>query len=226
MDPQNYHYLLHFLQNEVLYEVERSGIEPVKAWQSTLCELISFMLKQGMPMEELSPRPNYHEERRQARNAEETLLAVLNACALASQKQSSIEWTSPTAARAWFMQLQGDRTQGKNPVGFQCLNYLNLSEQDLSYMDLGQASLVGASLNGASLDWVSLDRASLDRASLNGASLVGASLDWASLVGASLDRALFRDNSGLSQKDKSDFKQRGAIVYDDRQTGSVAKMTG
>ena len=212
-------YLLRFLQNEVLYEKKRTCIETVHAWQQTLCELINCMLEKGMPMEELSPRPSYHEERRQARNTEETLLAALNTCALTTGEHSSIQWATPTTARAWLMRLQGERNHENNPIGFECLSYLVLSGQDLSYVNLVEANLDGASLDGASLveanldgaslvgarlvearlvgarlvearlDRARLDRARLDRARLDGANLVGANLVEARLDGARLDGA-------------------------------------
>jgi hypothetical protein len=94
-------------------EVRRRGEVAARAWQKMLCGLISSMLKNGMPMDLLSPRPSYHEETRQARNAEEALLAVLNACAQTSRELSHIDWPqaesangSKTAFGAWLKRLQ------------------------------------------------------------------------------------------------------------------------
>jgi hypothetical protein len=48
-----------------------------------------------MPMERLTPRPDFQEENRQARNAEEALLGVLNACARVTKTVSKIQWHTP-----------------------------------------------------------------------------------------------------------------------------------
>ncbi|MBD1843289.1 pentapeptide repeat-containing protein [Cyanobacteria bacterium FACHB-63] len=193
-------YLFRFICDEMRLQ----PLETVRIWQEMLSHLIGFMLKQGMPMEKLHPRPSYLEETRQARNAEEALLAVLNACALCTKELSHVDWSVPEAFGAWLSRLQGQRTGGKNPLALDCLSFLDLQDCILDFRDLygarldearlDGAGLVGARLDGASLYRARLDGASLDRASLYGARLVGTSLDQASLYGtslygASLDRA-------------------------------------
>ena len=41
-------------------EIQSRGKETALAWQHILCGLISALLRNGMPMELLSPRPSFH----------------------------------------------------------------------------------------------------------------------------------------------------------------------
>ncbi len=174
----------------VAREVRRRGEVAARAWQKMLCGLISSMLRNGMPMELLAqPRPSYHEEVRQARNAEEALLATLNACAQTSREASHIDWPqtesaegSKTVFGAWLKRLQGQRI-GSNPgLALRCLSFLDLAGQILHIADL-----YGAQVNNADLQ-----RADLQRADLGAANLKGANIRWAELRGANLEGADLR----------------------------------
>jgi hypothetical protein len=70
-------YLFQFICDEMRLQ----NPSDVHNWQKSLCRLIEFMLINGIPMESQIPRSNFHIELFQARNTEEALLAVLNACA-------------------------------------------------------------------------------------------------------------------------------------------------
>jgi uncharacterized protein YjbI with pentapeptide repeats len=183
-------YLLSFLRDEVKLQPP----EEVAQWQTLLCKLIGSMVRYGMPLEEITPRPTFIEEMRQARNASETLLATLSSCAWVTQTVSNIDWPSPEAFGTWLAHLQGQPSGNKNPVAFHCLNHLDLQDCDLTRRDLGGARLDQARLDRARLDRARLVEthlvgARLVEASLKGASLVRAQLDWANLVGASLIEA-------------------------------------
>ncbi|MEH2337930.1 pentapeptide repeat-containing protein [Nostoc sp.] len=144
-------------------------------WQQTLCHLIGFMLRHGMPMECLNPRPDFQEENRQARNAEEALLAVLNACARVTKTVSKIQWHTPEAFGIWISRLQGQRINTYSDVFcLNCLSFLDLQGCVLVFKDFLGAILKGAILKGAILE---------------GAILEGANLVWAYLVGANLYEA-------------------------------------
>jgi uncharacterized protein YjbI with pentapeptide repeats len=198
-------YLFQFLCDEIQLQPR----EQASQWQKTLSDLMGTMLKAGLPMEELK-LPTYYEASRQARNAEEALLAALNACARQTQAVSQVVWSSPETFGSWLTKTQGQRTSWeKNTLAFSCLGWLDLTGCNLMGQDLTYASLEGAILDHARLDHARLDHARLDgarfnrarlnnvrfnRASLNGASLDyarldGARLDHASLFGASLDYA-------------------------------------
>ena len=200
----------------VVLEIHGRGAEAARIWQKMLCGLISWMLRNGMPMGSLVPRPSYYEESRQARNAEEGLLAVLNACARTTYELSRIDWpqtegdaSSGIAFGTWLKKLQGQRERGAHPFVLSCLSYLDLSGQVLHFADLWVADLEGAdlkevdlagatleganlwgaNLGGANLGRANLERANLERANLGGASLERANLNTAILTGANLERA-------------------------------------
>jgi hypothetical protein len=186
-------YLFRFIADEVQLRY-REKPDLVEQWQQTLCQLIGFMLRYGMPMEKLDPRPNYREESRQARNAEEALLAVLNACASCTEEVSNIQWPSLEAFGAWIARLQGQRTSEENVLALHCLSFLNLQNQILAHRDfywanLQRANLVGANLQRANLQRANLQGANLQRANLQRANLQGANLQRANLQRANLQRA-------------------------------------
>ncbi|NJP11418.1 MAG: NACHT domain-containing protein [Leptolyngbyaceae cyanobacterium RU_5_1] len=159
-----------YLFNFVCNEMQLHDPDQVARWQQVLAHLFGVMLRQGMPMERLTPRPDYHEENRQARHAEESLLAVLNACARHTNQPSKIEHPSPEAFGAWLVRIQGQRMGGENVLALSCLGFLNLEN----------CILMGRDLDGAILDRAILDRAILDRAILDGAILDGAGLAYIS----------------------------------------------
>jgi uncharacterized protein YjbI with pentapeptide repeats len=169
-----------------------------------LQELIGFMLRHGMPMERLNPRPDFQEENRQALNAEDSLLAVLGTFSHLTKRISKISFPSPDAFGALLARLRGQRIDGGNSMSFLSLNYLDLSCCILFFQDfyhanfkganLETASLVytifiGANLIGANLEGANLTGANLQRANLEGAILKGTNLEGANLEGANLQRA-------------------------------------
>ena len=198
-------YLFEFIRNEIALQDQ----EKVKQWQKTLANLIGFMLRQGMPMEKINPRPSYQEECQQSRNAEEALLAVLNSCARCTEEISEIKWQSRSSFKKWLFRLQNHIEDTQKTIACQCLSWLNLKGVNLEGVDLKWANLVqtnleGANLGRADLRWTYLEEsnlrkvnlykadlgeAGLERANLEGATLVDAFLCDADLEGASLNEA-------------------------------------
>ena len=187
-------YLFGFVQHEIPLQDEGK----VAQWQSMLCELIGFMLCHGMPMERLVPCPEYQEQCRQARNAEEALLAVLNVCARVTRTVSKIHWPSSDAAGNWIHRLRGQRTNRKHGRALKYLSWLDLSGCNLRCQDLfganlqranlEEANLRGTNLRGANLEEANLQGADLEEANLRGGILQGADLEGANLEGANLQR--------------------------------------
>ncbi|MBD2523423.1 pentapeptide repeat-containing protein [Nostoc sp. FACHB-133] len=179
-------YLFKFVADEMPLQ----NASDVSNWQQTLCHLIGFMLRHGMPMERLTPRPDFQEENRQARNAEEALLAVLNACARATKTVSKIQWHTPEAFGIWISRLQGQRIDPYTDVFcLNCLSFLDLEGCVLALKDFFGANLVEAYLVEAYLGWTNLTGADLIRANLVGAHLEWADLEQAHLVEANLEQA-------------------------------------
>ena len=182
-------YLFNFVLDEMRLHHKQTPSD-VAAWQQTLCHLISFMLRHGMPMERLNPRPDFHEENKQARNAEETLLAALNACARLTEELSEIAWPSRDSFGTWISRLQGQRIGPDvfclNRLGFLQLQGCLLYFKDFYSANLERANLESASLPWANLEWARLEEASLEEANLAKANLGGAHLERANLRGANL----------------------------------------
>lgn len=197
-----------------------------------LCRLISIVLRNGMPMELLSPRPSFHEESRQARNAEEALLAVLNACARSTGELSRIEWPqlerdgdSRAVFGAWLKRLQGQRTGGTNVLALRCLSLLDLSEQFIDMADLYGADLSRSDLSGtrcyfstmyrAKLWYATLTQVDLMEAFLENADLLGANLAHANLRNANLRGANLRD-ANLEEANLQGANLEAAILSEDQ----------
>ena len=193
-------YLFSFIVNQM----QLQSPDEVKQWQKTLGHLIEYLLVKGMPMEGLKNRPNFQEEMQQARNAEEALLALFNACGRVTKEISPIQWPSPEAFGNWLARLQGQRIDFEPMLVLDCLSFLdlqncllicrdlynaNLERANLAGANLYRANLAGAILEGANLERAFLKRASLAGANLEGAILAGANLGGASLKGAYLERA-------------------------------------
>ncbi len=198
-----------YLFSFVVNQMQLQSPDEVKQWQKTLGDLIKYLLDKGMPMEGLKNRPNFQEEMRQARNAEEALLAVFNACGRVTEEIFPIQWPSPEAFGNWLARLQGQRIDYEPMFVLDCLSFLdlqncllicrdlgganleraNLAEADIGGANLEGANLVGANLKGANLEGANLAMAFLEGANLEGAYLEGANLDGAILDGANLEGA-------------------------------------
>jgi uncharacterized protein YjbI with pentapeptide repeats len=152
-------------------------------------------------MELLPQRPDYQTETRQARNAEEALLAALNACARVTERVSKIEWPGKessevesgevdlTSAGAWIARLQGQRAGAANILAMDCLSFLDLSRCRLDMSDFYQANLERTDLQQCALHFANLEQAELHRANLRGAIVLWANLRRANLEGANLEGA-------------------------------------
>ncbi|BAZ31923.1 pentapeptide repeat-containing protein [Cylindrospermum sp. NIES-4074] len=188
-----------YLFEFVFDEIRLQNPSDVTKWQEMLCHLISFMLRYGMPMEKLN-LPNFHEQNRQARNAEEALLVVLNACARVTQNISKIQWHSSfmeiydeeeteyfTDFGVWISRLRGQRLDFYNNVF--CLNYL-------SFLDLQYCMLIFQDFYGANLK-----EANLERAVLYGTNLEQSNLYKTNFYGANL----YRTNLEMSNIHKTNF---------------------
>jgi hypothetical protein len=192
-------YLFSFIVNQM----QLQSPDEVKQWQKTLGHLIEYLLAKGMPMEKTNCR-NFQEEMRQARNAEEALLAVFNACGRVTEEIFPIQWPSPEAFGNWLARLQGQRIDYKPMFVLNCLSFLdlqncllicrdlyraNLQRANFAEANLEGANLVGANLEGANLEGANLEGANLEGANLEGANLEGAFLEWANLGRAFLEWA-------------------------------------
>ena len=190
--------LLSFLQREVELRNRRTA----KNWQKTFAELFSDQLQLGLPMHRILDRlrpPTFQEMTRQARNAEEGLLAVLYSCASVAKRLSAVRWPSEEALASLLARLEPEQT-----IAAICLGWLDASRQRLVWTSFGfgrlpsiklaGSALFGADmyetdLSGANLSGTDLGRVDFESADLRGADLRGADLREAILEGANLQRA-------------------------------------
>lgn len=177
-------YVFRFLR----HEVQLLDKPTVEKWQRMLCDLIGFMLRYGMPMEQLN-LPNYHQASRQARNTEEALLVALNASARVTEQVSEIDWPEPISAGVWLSRLQGQRSGAENSLALNCLGFLSLQDQKMYFRDFYGADLLRADLFRADLARANLAEANLRGANVFAANLFAADLEGANLHGADLTRA-------------------------------------
>jgi hypothetical protein len=201
--------LLRFLRDEVAL---RGKAELVR-WQETLTRLFNRDLRSGPPVEVFDSK-SVRQIEQKARNAEEALLAALNACARVSGIVTKVAWTDIEAgtgdvraeavpgtltANNLIHRLRGQRWPPDVCVALQCLGWLDwtrvnlvlndLYMGDLAHSVLAEASLIKAELGDANLHEANLHRAECWDADLIGADLTGADLTGANLSGANLSRA-------------------------------------
>jgi hypothetical protein len=179
-------YLFNFVLDEMRLQHQQNGAD-IAAWQKTLSHLVSFTLRYGTPMERLNPRPDFHEEKRQGRNSDEALLAVLNSCAQINESISNIECLTRDSFGNWILTLQKQRTGRDNVLALSCLSYLDLENCILDMKDFYGANLSRVNLKRAHLYYSNLTRAELFEANLEGANLKRANLEGANLKGTILE---------------------------------------
>ncbi|MDH5682722.1 MAG: pentapeptide repeat-containing protein [Spirochaetota bacterium] len=213
--------LYRFLGNEITQKDQNS----LEKWQGMFCQLIGYMLRNGMPMEQCQLE-NYHEMSRQARNAEEGLLVVLSLCARETKKLSQIGWPSNTSFGEWLSRLVEQRK-----IKLLCLEALicldlslaflynaNLRDANLVDANLSSAILISAILISANLISAKLMEADLSYANLSSANLISANLSDADLSDADLSSAILisadLSSANLSSANLSDAYLSDAYLSD------------
>lgn len=114
--------------------------------QTCLINLFNFLLQSAMPMEKLTPLPNFETALFQARNAEEALLASINACARHNKRISDIQHPNQTAFGTWFKRIQEQRNGPQSALVAECLSWLNLSNVCFDFADFWAADISHSTL--------------------------------------------------------------------------------
>jgi uncharacterized protein YjbI with pentapeptide repeats len=188
--------LLTFVTQEIGLKLKRR--ESVANAHATLIELMNDQLENGLPMTML--RLECHQEMtHQARNAEESLLGAIFACATTLNGeatygkcvQSEIAWPTEFALRDLLARLVQE--QSDVPLANHFLGWITAEGQRLISTDLYGANLQGAQLERADLEGANLQDANLEGASLLGARLYRAYLKEANLYGANLEGVDFEE---------------------------------
>lgn len=161
-------------------------------WQETLAKLFSYMLRHGMPMEQLH-LASYKDTLFQSRNAEEGLLVALNACARVTEQICAVDTPDPAIFGAWFKRIQGQRTGPDSALASECMSFLDLNEAFLDIGDFYGANLQSTNLRGAKCHFTCFGGANLSNADLRKSAMPGADFSGANLKGADLSGANLRD---------------------------------
>ena len=169
-------YLLDFVRRELLKHGGKRALE----LQQSLSNLLSATLKTGWPAQRF-PKLGFLEQQSYARNAEESLLACLNACSLVSREITLLKWPSETSAGEMIKRLQGQRKGPSNRTIMSCLSFTNFNGQCLDMADLYRAEMHHSSFIGANLHYATLLEANLWRCTFSGAKLYGSNLSSAVL---------------------------------------------
>ncbi len=225
--------LYRFVDREIELDYKRDP-EMIENCQEQIVKLMNVHLRYGMPMQDLKPRlPKYQEETRQARNADEALLALHCACAKRTGTLSQIKWPEKTSAGAWLSRLQPQRLDLTTTLAYDCFSDLDFSQQCFDFANFYRAniqrskftlcfmlfaSLVDCHALKAHLEVANLFEAKMKRANLKGAYLDGANMIRANLSDAKLNGANLRDtklnSANLRGANLRDAKLNGANLRD------------
>jgi uncharacterized protein YjbI with pentapeptide repeats len=177
-----------YLHAFLLNEMKLRPADQIVEWQTRLAKLFSYMLRHGMPMDQLQISP-FKEALLQSRNAEESLLAALNGCSRLTKQVSNVDQTEPTTFGAWFRRIQGQRTGPESVLAARCLSFMDLHRAKLDMCDFWAANFEGTNLEAIAAYYTSFGPADLEGANLKKASLVEANLQFAILREANLEEA-------------------------------------
>lgn len=198
-------------------EIALNGKSTTIAWQKTLIELLNWQMRHGLPMHKADPAlPSFQEACRQARNAERTLIATLNACARSNEKISRPDWPSddPKIPR-------GSRTASDiikkfmEPNAFSHINALTnssikfrTSDSILERTDFSGQYLIFSLLSGCNMSYCKFFRSVLAFSDF-----LGANLRQTHFTNAFLIKSNFRHSALVNAKlrsadlDYADFTQ-------------------
>lgn len=187
-------YILNFLRAEVALQ----DISVILSFQEVLCEIFTFSLRYGMPMQYLKDRPGLLLEIQMSQNSEFALLACVNACSRISKVALKINWPSSNHFSKWIKIIQA-QDNNYYPKGMirDCLNYLDFNGCDLSGLNLASFNLEGsnfemAKFNNSNLEGVNLANANLTKASFCEANLSNSILRHAKMSEVELGEAVLR----------------------------------
>lgn len=177
-------YLVEFVRRQVML----AGAENASKYQKVLISLLEAALRANWPVERMQ-RLSFSEQLQYSRNAEESLIACVNACARVSGEVSSVKWLSSTSAGDMIRRIQGQRRGPANRPVMSCLSFFDFSRQCFDMADLYGADLENSSFVNGHLNYACLCEAKLSNSDLRDAQMLGANLEGAHLDGARFSRA-------------------------------------
>ncbi|HEX8187456.1 MAG TPA: pentapeptide repeat-containing protein [Pyrinomonadaceae bacterium] len=202
-------YIFKFMENEV----RSADASDAADWQETLCKLIGFELHQGLPMEQVGIQ-TFKEQTRQARNAEESLIAALSACARVTERLSTIVWPHISSFAELLSRLQSQPID-ETVFIFEHFNYLDVAGCSLAVKDLLLANFYRANLSEAQIYSCYFGFTNLEEVNLRGTNLSETAFFSAKLINADLRGAILSE-ARLQDADLSgaDFSEATLIEAD------------
>jgi uncharacterized protein YjbI with pentapeptide repeats len=152
-------------------------------WQDTLVRMMSFLLREGVPVRALE-HISFRRAELQMRNAEEALLAALSTCSKLTGRLARLGWRNEHAAGAMVHRLRGQRYMPMNSVALASLSFLDLVGQNFMVQDLYRANFSGSDLTGC--DFFNAD---LREADFTGAKITKGNFEDAWIHNATFFRA-------------------------------------
>jgi uncharacterized protein YjbI with pentapeptide repeats len=225
-------YVLDFLKGEFQLEYTLYP-ERVIEYQNLFAQLFGEVVQQGVPVERLTPRLRFNEERPLVKNAEASLLIVLNVFSSLTRRVSKITWDNEYAFGNWLLRTNNAVGLYVESLLLRSLGFLDLSDCWLNSRNLWSANFEGSDLSrvnfvasdcryvnffGAKLFETNFAYASLNGSAFRGAQMFGTVLTALSLSRLDLSSvdvefeefeltACFRDVEMLNAKfDESDLR--------------------
>jgi uncharacterized protein YjbI with pentapeptide repeats len=202
-----------YLHTFLLNEITLLPLEEATRRQKTLEKLFNYLLKNGLPMEQLNPG-SFKQALFQSRNSEEALLVIVNGLARSTRILAKISQDDATIFGTWFRRIQGQRSGPEGTLVNKCMSYLDLNGAVLDICDLYAANLQESNLSGAHLHFSILIQANFRGAKLTGALLYGTQCRRADFTNADLSECDLT-KSELSLADFTDAVLNGARVGHD-----------
>lgn len=216
-------YVLSFIRREMIF---RGGVYAGEV-QKAFSSLWSYALTHGWPMDRLKLL-TFKAQSEYARNAEEALVACLNASATTTGQVSTVDWPSQTSAGEMIMRIQGQRRGPANGLIMDCLSRLDLSRCCLDIADLYAADLSYSNLQGAELHYTNMAMANLYGTDFRDARFMSTTLSSSRVNGAIFSNSMWSaDNRGAliiedndrvtaqkQRKIKAELEHHGAMFMD------------
>jgi hypothetical protein len=180
-------YVNDFLRREIALRDQAA----VLRWQGALAKLLAHTIRSGLPMESVPGTSTFADSQRQARNAEESLLAAHSACTRTTRKVSSLNLNSLDVFGGWYLRVRRQRMGPVPGIVSQSLTYLDLSGSLLHIQDFYGADLEGSKLSSCGANFACFDYANMAECDLTDSVCQGATFRNANLSGARFDRGRF-----------------------------------
>ncbi|WP_174436268.1 pentapeptide repeat-containing protein [Azospirillum brasilense] len=177
-------YLLSFVRREVALRES----EWCESCQENLAKLYGWLLNRSWPMHRMNGL-TFKEQVRWGRNAEETLIACINACALVTRNRTHIKWPSLTAFGESLKRLQGQRHGPENQLVHECLSYFDFSGCVLDMADLYAADLQHSNFTESAMHFVNLREAKLNYAVFDSVRMLCGNMEMAKFEETNFDKA-------------------------------------